>query len=174
MASVNPKLIILSEQFEGQKIHELSDQMYSIGRIEERSICIPDTTVSTNHCELVRNEDGSYRVVDLGSSNGTRINGVLITEQSLNHSDMLQVGGIEILYHSDDEDHGEGQNATTGINLEDTAGGLQIQDLGNVDPFKKGNKKGNSKIVKIVLTATFSILGLIVLLFLGKLILKMF
>ena len=141
MASVNSKLIILSEQLEGQKIHELSEQMYNIGRIEERSVCIPDTTVSTTHCELVRNEEGSYRVVDLGSSNGTRINGALITGQTLNHSDMLQVGGIEILYHSDDEDGGTGQTAATGINLEDTAGGSQIQDLGNVDPFKIRKQK---------------------------------
>ena len=167
-----PKLIILSEQHEGQKIYQLSEPVYTIGRIESQAICLPDTTVSTNHCELIRNENGSYRVVDLGSSNGTRINGEEISEETLKHSDMLQIGGIEICYNSDYEAVSEGQVGNTVINIDDSAGGLQIQEMGNVNPFKKG-KKDTNKVVKVVSIAFFSVLGLIVLLYLGKLFMKM-
>jgi pSer/pThr/pTyr-binding forkhead associated (FHA) protein len=164
------KLIILSEQHEGQRIYQISEPVYTIGRTEDQSVCLPDSTVSTNHCKLIRNENGSYRVVDLDSSNGTRINGEEISEETLKHSDMLQVGGIEILYNSDDEAVSEDQGVDTGINIEDSAGGLQIQEMGNVNPFKK--EKNN--VAKAVSIAIFSVLGLIVLLFLGKLLVKMF
>jgi pSer/pThr/pTyr-binding forkhead associated (FHA) protein len=167
------KLIILSEAYEGQKIRELTGDLYTIGRVEEQDICIPDHTVSTNHCELRKNPDGSYMVQDLGSSNGTRINGERIEAQNLTHSDMLQVGGIEILYHCDDESLATGQSAQTGIDLENTAGGLQMQDLGNVSPLKKGGKKSSSKAITIAIYVTIGIVVLVVLIAGGKLLLKM-
>ena len=45
---------------------------------------------------LVKDDD-SYVAHDKNSTNGTRINGIRITEQRLCNGDILQVGGIEIL-----------------------------------------------------------------------------
>ncbi len=172
---MNPaqKLIVLSEQIAGNKLHHLTDEVYIIGRTEDQSICIPDTTVSTQHCELRRNEDGTYNAIDLGSSNGTRINGIKITEQKLLHSDILQVGEIEVMYHNEDENVSAGQNAQTGINLEDTAGGLQIQDMGNVNPLKKGATAGDGKKARLVIYALIALLAIIVAVLAGTFILKL-
>ncbi len=131
---VIPKLIILSEQLRGQT-YELTGERYGIGRSEEMEISIVDQTVSGMHCELVRNEDGGYTAVDEGySTNGTRINGMLITRQEMHNSDILQVGGVECMYDCDSDapssvistqtqiriDDGQTINANTQANLAPT------------------------------------------------------
>ena len=174
MADKKPKIIILSDSYSGQKLHDLTEPSYSIGRVEDQSICIPDTTVSSQHAELILLEDGNYMAKDLGSSNGTRVNGNRITEQVLQHSDILQVGGIEILYHCDDDSLSTGQVAQTGINLEDTAGGLQIQQMENVSPLSKGGgNKDKSKAVTFALYGFLALAAVIVIVFAFRLVLKL-
>ena len=159
----SPKLILLSDQIQSKKMYELSADVYTIGRTEDQNVCLPDSTVSSKHCELIKSEDGNYIVQDLGSSNGTRINGVKIVEQQLAHSDILQVGGIEIMYHCEDADVNSAQNSPqTGINLANTENGVPINDMGNVNPFKNSAKKGDSKKANLVITISFAILVLIV------------
>ena len=158
------KLIVLSEQVQTQKMYELSERIYTIGRTDDQKICLPDSTVSSQHCELIRNEDGSFNVQDLGSSNGTRINGVRITQQRLEHSDILQVGNIEILYHSEETSSAIGQSSPhTGINLENTENGIPINEMVNVNPFKKDKKKIDKKKVNLFITLSFALLIVVVL-----------
>ena len=156
-------MIVLSEQISTQKMYELSNSVYTIGRVEDQNICLPDSTVSSQHCELHRQEDGSYQVQDLGSSNGTRINGIRITEQRLEHSDILQVGGIEIMYHCEGSHINSGQTSSrTGINLENTENGLPINEMVNVNPFQKDKKKVDKKKINLLVKVFFSILFAIV------------
>ena len=98
------KIIILSEQLRGQSVELVKDE-YTIGRTEDCDICIPDPTVSSPHATLVKTDDGVYEARDAGSSNGTRVNGVRIDQagKPLAHSDILQVGGVEMLYDSWDQ-----------------------------------------------------------------------
>ena len=160
---MSSKLLVLSDQITTQKEHELTEDLYTIGRTDAQNICLPDSTVSSQHCELTRNDDGSYSVQDLGSSNGTRINGVRIMEQKLVHSDILQVGGIEILYHNDDESvEATKVSPQTGINLENTENGVPINDMVNVNPLKKDVKKINTKKVNLVITVSISVLIIVV------------
>jgi pSer/pThr/pTyr-binding forkhead associated (FHA) protein len=49
-----------------------------VGRRSSCHIPLPFATVSARHCDLEL-LDGSWRVRDLGSSNGTRVNGLLCT-----------------------------------------------------------------------------------------------
>lgn len=99
-----PKLIILSEQLRGQSF-ELAKDEYTIGRGEDCDICIPDPTVSVLHATLVKTDDGTYEARDVGSENGTRVNGRRIGQagQILVNSDLVQVGGVEMLYDSYDQ-----------------------------------------------------------------------
>ncbi|OVE78204.1 hypothetical protein BVX99_00410 [bacterium F16] len=115
----NPKLIILSEQLRGQTF-ELTGERYGIGRSEEMEICIVDQTVSGRHCELVRNDEGGYTAVDEGySTNGTRINGMLVTRQAMVNSDILQVGGIECMYDCDSDAPSSVISTQTQIRIDD-------------------------------------------------------
>ena len=65
---------------------------FTIGRGTENSLCIPATVVSRSHAEMIRVGD-NYLLRDLGSTNGSFVNGKRITEQMLNDGDTLRFGG---------------------------------------------------------------------------------
>ena len=163
-----PKLIVLSEQFRG-KTFELTKDLHTVGRIEERDICIKDPTVSTYHCDFIRN-GSTYIIRDKGSTNGTRVNNVPITEQELQNSDILQVGGVEILYDCDDKSVTTVMRTQTGINIEGSDIGVStIKKLQNASPYGgKDSKSGATSqkiVIALVVLLVFIILGLIGILF---------
>lgn len=140
MAS-NPKLIVLSEQLRGTTF-DLSRDTYSIGRSDDRDIPIIDPTVSGLHATLGRNPDGSYTVKDNKSTNGTRINGVLITDQKLINSDILQIGGIEMMYDCDDET--PSQHVTTKTQIEIKENKVKPNKVTNLNPTTSGRPQANN------------------------------
>ena len=70
-----------------------------VGRRESSDIVLRFPNVSGRHCELVV-VDGYWVVKDLGSSNGTKVNGTRVTEQRLEPGDKLSVAkhDFEIVY----------------------------------------------------------------------------
>ncbi len=62
-----------------------------IGRAADNDYVIPDMTVSSHHCELTVNSDGSLLLRDLGSKNGTQVNGREITVCGLKQGDQVSV-----------------------------------------------------------------------------------
>ncbi len=59
-----------------------------------------DPNVSRQHC-AVRAAGSGYVVVDLGSTNGTKVNGVRIEgEHSLDDSDIISVGGLHLRFEA--------------------------------------------------------------------------
>lgn len=117
-----PKLIVLSSQFRGQQF-ELTNDFYTLGRSDERDICIKDGSLSSHHCDIIRQGD-TFLIRDNNSTNGTRINNVPISEQELMNSDIVQIGGIEVLF---DADNREGSRSTT--TTQKTATGITITDI---------------------------------------------
>jgi tetratricopeptide (TPR) repeat protein/CheY-like chemotaxis protein len=80
---------------------------FTIGRGTENSLCIPATVVSRSHAELIR-VGSDYLLRDLGSTNGSFVNGVRITEQMLNDGDLLRFGanGPEMSFRLIETDSG--------------------------------------------------------------------
>jgi hypothetical protein len=68
-----------------------------LGRAGSCDYVIYDPTVSGRHAELVRLDDG-WLIRDLGSRNGTRVNGWLVKEQRLRDGDTLTFGGSVFLF----------------------------------------------------------------------------
>ena len=66
--------------------HELIDDTVMVGRAPSNNIIIEHLTVSAEHAVLLRVAD-SYFLKDLNSTNGTQLNGVLVTEADLNISE---------------------------------------------------------------------------------------
>ena len=93
-----PKLHILSGLLEG-KVFDLVEERISIGRALDNIICLEDGTVSHHHAVLTL-EDGDYKIRDLNSTNGTRVNGLRIVENKLRHGDTLRLGSVEMRYES--------------------------------------------------------------------------
>jgi len=158
-----PKLIILSEQMRG-KTFELSNDLYTAGRVDERDICIKDPTISSYHCDLVKT-GATFTIRDHGSTNGSRVNNVPIKEQELQNSDILQLGGIELLFDCDDKSVTTVMRTQTGIDLTGVdAGVTTVKRMENFSPFEEGRSGGenSSKFIKIfVIVLILVILGLI-------------
>ena len=93
------KLVVLSEGFAGRSC-ELKVDKTTIGRVEDNTFPITEPSVSSHHCEvLLRGEE--VLVKDLGSTNGTFINGQKIAEGVLKPGQILRVGQIEVRLESD-------------------------------------------------------------------------
>lgn len=83
----------------GQRI-ELHEGHYVIGRHLQNDIVLNDTNVSRMHAEFV-SAAGEVTVKDLGSTNGTKVNGVLVTnEQLLQHGDVINFGTAQVRFEA--------------------------------------------------------------------------
>ncbi|MCA0147029.1 DUF3662 and FHA domain-containing protein [Blastococcus sp. LR1] len=80
--------------------HELSTGRNVIGRGTEADIRLPDTGVSRKHVDVVL-EGGVATVEDLGSTNGTLVNGRRITRQALSDGDVIRIGHSVLVYRQD-------------------------------------------------------------------------
>jgi hypothetical protein len=67
----------------------------TLGSSREADIMLPDTTVSRRHCRIAW-VDSTYRLEDLGSSNGTCVNGTIVRSAPLRHGDLIRVGDQEL------------------------------------------------------------------------------
>ncbi|MBX7192697.1 MAG: sigma 54-interacting transcriptional regulator [Sandaracinaceae bacterium] len=69
--------------------------LFRIGKSPENDFVLSDTTVSRAHCEIVREPKG-YLLRDLGSTNGTLLDGAEIKEAWLKPGAVITVGKVEI------------------------------------------------------------------------------
>ncbi len=89
-------LFVIQGRDQGTRF-QLEESVHTVGRTQSSSVRLHDTEVSREHAELVRRGDG-YLLRDLGSSNGTFINGQVATEHELASGDQLQFGKSLLLY----------------------------------------------------------------------------
>ena len=77
----------------------IGEDPVSIGRLPECDILLSDPNVSRRHAE-VRRRGNDFVVVDLGSTNGTKVNGAGIRERVLVDGDEITVGGTHIRFEA--------------------------------------------------------------------------
>lgn len=75
----------------GGPIIEIRQRQLVIGRHSSADVQILEPDISRRHCRLFH-ADGEWHVEDLGSLNGTQVNGEPIIEVALRPSDMLHIG----------------------------------------------------------------------------------
>jgi hypothetical protein len=75
----------------------LAQPVTSVGRHPRSNIFLDEVTVSRHHAEL-RWTNGGVRVVDLGSLNGTYVNGEAVESAMLVHGDELQCGKFQLTF----------------------------------------------------------------------------
>src|SRR5215510_7771545 len=91
-----PKLISISGPLEGTTF-SITDADVTIGRGPSNSICIADPLLSRQHCRIIR-EGEVFNLHDLGSFNGTFVNGVPIKMQAIAHRDLVKAGDSILLF----------------------------------------------------------------------------
>src|SRR5215470_133417 len=87
----------LNGELEGRSFDSTSDRI-QIGSHPSNQIEVRDRTVSRFHCEVFVDNGGRAWVKDLGSRNGTRVNGVRVREAELQEGMVLRVGPLELVF----------------------------------------------------------------------------
>jgi pSer/pThr/pTyr-binding forkhead associated (FHA) protein len=152
-----PKLVISGTTY------ELVDHIITIGRSPDNTIVINNPSVSGRHAQLQLAGE-TCRLKDLGSTNGTHVNGKPVTETLLNFDDRIRFGAAEARYEGD----------TTGsrplpqleeIKATPAALSTAPPDFTNISPFIRRTEQSDP-----VRNGIFIGLAIVLLLFLGSMI----
>jgi hypothetical protein len=76
---------------------DLGGPMIGIGRASDNDLILDDPMVSRHHCQL-KLQHGAYGFIDLGSRNGSMVNGQLVSQVALGPGDVIHIGDTEIQF----------------------------------------------------------------------------
>ncbi|MBN8553819.1 MAG: FHA domain-containing protein [Deltaproteobacteria bacterium] len=88
------RLVVLDGKANAKAFH-LANLPLRIGRDPENELVIDESNISRFHAEIRRRDDDLI-IVDLGSTNGVKVNGLLASEQILHSHDILQIGDLSL------------------------------------------------------------------------------
>jgi len=77
----------------------LTESIITVGRHPDSNLVLADPNVSRNHAEI-RPQGERFAVVDLGSTNGTRVNGVRVDTQVLQDGDEVAFGNTRMRFEA--------------------------------------------------------------------------
>ncbi len=96
--------IFLEAEIDGQvsRFPLADDRTFRIGRSDKNNVVLADDLASRNHAMLQRSDEGKFYITDLGSSNGTFVNGGRISAPVvLRHGDKIRIGTHEFTFHQE-------------------------------------------------------------------------
>ncbi|MEX2394156.1 MAG: DUF3662 and FHA domain-containing protein [Actinomycetota bacterium] len=88
-----PTLVLISDDKETKTLH--IERRIRIGRQADNDLVVVDPGVSRHHVEVI-NENGNCTLHDLGSTNGTYVNGSVVTEHALRDGDRISLGSTVV------------------------------------------------------------------------------
>lgn len=154
-----PKIVVILPGT-SDTTHELTEETVTVGRLTDNSVCIDDASVSSHHAKLTL-RNGDYVLTDLHSTNGTRVNGQPVTEQTVRDGDVLQFGQVEVRYHSDNPSRQQplptSQKESAPVGHESH----RPNDFSNASPFKSKGKKKNGSGMAVMALAGVAILAFV-------------
>jgi hypothetical protein len=95
--SATAQLVVLDESGSPKEKISITREPVVIGRLSNSDVVLSDSNVSRRHAELKR-DGGEWVIVDLGSTNGTLVNGKLAREHRLSDGDRLTIGTSEMTF----------------------------------------------------------------------------
>jgi hypothetical protein len=91
-----PALLVLTGPRAGQRIPLLHG--FTIGKAPTSHLVLDDGYTSGQHAQVAMDPLGNCRLYDRGSTNGTFVNGVRVTEVSLDHGMSVRIGSTELRF----------------------------------------------------------------------------
>ncbi len=125
-------------------VHELVDATISIGRLADNAMQIEDASVSSHHAELSLGESGDYLLTDIGSTNGTLVNGKALAEgegHALQPGDKVRFGNIESSYASENPAEAQAMPEAAATVAVPASSSVRPKDFANASPFQTKKKK---------------------------------
>jgi pSer/pThr/pTyr-binding forkhead associated (FHA) protein len=85
------------EEFDGLSTrHPINKTTICIGRNKDNDICLVNDSISSHHAEIHRRRDGTFSIVDLGSTNGVLVNNIKITQLGIKDGDLIELGEVKL------------------------------------------------------------------------------
>ena len=84
----------------GLTFRMLPGTLKTMGRAPRADFVVDAALVSRVHCRFVLNDSGALELEDLGSTNGTFVNGRKVTKVTLNDGDRLTVGRVQFVVNA--------------------------------------------------------------------------
>lgn len=94
-----PRLIILARDRSSRQVY-ISGRMTTIGRNQNNSLVVDRDRVSRKHA-MIDWDGARYSIVDIGSRNGTFVNGMRIMQHDLRNGDTITIGDCDLRFLSD-------------------------------------------------------------------------
>ncbi|MBK9198312.1 FHA domain-containing protein [Candidatus Skiveiella danica] len=91
------ELVVSSDGVETQHVHLMKDRT-TLGRRHHNDVALSDLSVSGMHCVFERGDSGAIWLMDVGSTNGTYVNGERIQRRQLEDQDVVTVGIYSIRF----------------------------------------------------------------------------
>ena len=158
-----PRLILRSAET-GPITHELTEEAITIGRSPYNMIVLDDSSVSGRHAQLERSGD-VYRVKDLNSTNGTRVNNEIIAEVTLRIGDRLRFGKVEARFEADLSGGVQPLPEPAAIEARPAETSVRPGDFANASPFPRRKDEKDPIRMAILAVVAVALLG-----FLGSMI----
>ena len=155
-----PKIIV-SLPDGSSATHELVDATITVGRLADNALQIEDASVSSHHAELTLGDGGDYVLTDIGSTNGTLLNGKEMAEgegQRLQAGDKVTFGNIETSYASENPAEARAMPAAKELAAVAASTSVRPENFENASPFQTKRKKKDP--IGMALVA-FSVLAMV-------------
>ena len=136
--------IQLSRPDGSQTDHELTEEIVTIGRAPDNIFHIDDVSISSHHATISPATDG-YLLRDLGSTNGTMVNGNTLeaeTEYALKPGDKIRFGKLDAVFDPENAEAGSHElpgNETRVI--APATKSIKPSNFMNASPFQKRKTK---------------------------------
>jgi adenylate cyclase len=142
------RLILVSG--EGPSHYDLT-AFNTIGRHPDNTVQVLDRIVSKEHCRITRGPQGGYVLRDIGSLNGSYVNGERVTERTLATGDTIGMGNTVLRFEDDEEpEQPELKNVTmmpgqvqsqVRSRVDASARFLPVGEITNIDALKADYEK---------------------------------
>lgn len=94
-----PRLVIKSLQ-DGLRVYDIAQDSIVIGRGDDADLLLPNISVSRHHARLIVGAE-SIEIEDMGSSNGTLVNGKAVERMTLASGDEISMGKFNLVFMGD-------------------------------------------------------------------------
>ncbi|MEM8885638.1 MAG: FHA domain-containing protein [Planctomycetota bacterium] len=138
----------------------LGDDPIVFGRGDDVDVLLKDVKVSREHCVIEKNDKGAWRVLDLQSGNGTRVNGAPIRSHVLEPEDVVEVGDAKVLFAA--------EAAAVVVQSEPEPVAESVHDEPRERPARASSRRAPAKKNNQVLFLSLAVAGVVALLFLWK------
>lgn len=161
------RLVLLSEGLTGRTF-EFKTEKTTVGRVADNMFEIPEGSISSHHAELTL-KGNELHIKDLGSTNGTFINGEKIMEGTVKPGQILRLGMVEMRFETSDaaaaaaaskKVHTLDQTRVIpqGVKLDELEGTRTPLDFGK-GGFEKKDNKGTKTFVIVAIVIGFLLLA---------------